>query len=487
MWPRSPVRVHPWRVRLRRWISARVLSFVGRLRRRDGGEIQMLQLLAERYRPGVRVPTDVTISISQCLFLDVIFIEDFARLAAGLRAFLTRFSDPGAALDVDQWLNSRSCATHANSWHCFRDARLDVQKDFKLLRGCDFFIVDISPSAVVLIVRALPSAAFDEKFGAIIAEETHDERELYLRFFRRRGLVSTGAAAWIAKRDRLTELSLAMNREVSAFLVDFNIGDWASVSPLPCIQIFDLAHGAARGEDSNARQFWNSLGMGIGDFGHSKGGVDIYQPNELFEPFRVLVDSSRAQIPGLESGCAVRWVSLWCVVEPFILMYARAIALLEHCSRTFATSGDLRREAGAILKRKRGLPGGWIPRLIGADFQHARLLEEVDHSELQRDFSGMNDFELLWDGQLSLSNYLLDRIKYLSTMAATQLSVIRRYAEVANADRLSRLSLRLAWLGIGVALLALFLGVLGIIPDDIKGLLYNSVAPWLHFPLSRGG
>ncbi len=499
-WPKldTPLWERAWQVFLGKIISA--ASKVPRLGgAREGALHVSLRPRALANCDRTARPTDLTIIPLQITFIDLFFTEDFQRLKAGLRKMKRRYgSDWWTANrdDLDPWF--RKSGQGGGGWLNVGPLSLPESPDQPTMAGdVQIHLHRVSPSIICLSLSVSPTAAFIQRFQAMISGNADPQRIVRCSSLRKWGWYVAGLLPRDVRGKELVALFLDLNREIVQILRQYVGVGWSGQGPLPSVEFFVLDNGEHTADTPEERGFWESMEMPTQyPYVYRRNGLTLFpkdpwgRARSEISRYRILVDS-KVFLSGHDlTSYGTRESALNMILHDAISTYHVVIALQEHIQRLAGEVSRMREDLAPTLADRR-IVGRWfvwrrafrrVVRLNNLVFENKRLRAEIKLEKLdqhlardlrgfQRDRFGDKDTGELVDDL----NWQLTR-----TLAYTeaQLEVLRENYH----DRLNfSLQSVFFWLA-RVGLLLAIVGLLLAVPEDVRKLVFG----WLRSVLPGG-
>lgn len=321
-----PCRRRSIRDDIRLVISEWLIRFACSLRERKSGSLEWLQMLGKEQQPKdydtTRKPDDLEFGLFEIAYFELFFVEDFAKLQSGLNSLLDRYGSRLAPLQnkesIDEFFHSAT-SDYSSGYYWLNVGFLNFDSEKRAspysqyFKGAHLQLLHFIPSAVILIVSVIPSAAVQKRISTLVATDAK-ERKIITRFSLRRGITgSKSIPASMVRREELEDILVKLKKEVTLLLKDSVSGLFVTTyPPLPSLEVFYFEGGKRGTTEQTAQQteltqasempirernFWRTMNMPLDcPFAYKKDWLTLYLPEErqttsqLDKPHRAIID-----------------------------------------------------------------------------------------------------------------------------------------------------------------------------------------------------
>ena len=505
-------------------VSQGLIDFACCLPKVQRGPLARLQLegkyaRADRNHNNTVMPQGVDLRLLNVVYADLIFVEDFPRLASGLTALSTRFpswlrrGDEGEQLE--RWLKSWGRTGPGVGWHtvCYLDFTRGIAKDGP--RWADYAhirLIGFAPSAIAVSIVVTPSDLFARRLRSLLRSQAGER--CILRWVRWRPLDFgfEWHPAWRVRRDEMEDAFLELQTQAVGLIWGHTKAGLAGGGPLPSVEVFvlDRSEGSASqdtAETEEARRrenaFWQSAGMPEDyPFAYRHDWlalrpVDDIPEDRLSTVWRALVDR-KAFLLDTEGtrGFADDDHKITYLVSERLGLLAPMLACTEYADRLLRQISALRSELAPVLVgrnrrrfglRRLGSVVGRMVRIASLDFIVRRMREEIDYKKAEALFEREGIPGLAREAPrdhtpTALVSQMARYLERVHQYASGQLALLKEaYSEIVAFERIKSeqaTQSRLLWLTIVLVVLTTVL-TWQVLPDSTRAYLLSAVR---HLP-----
>jgi hypothetical protein len=502
-------------------ISEWLIRFACSLRERKSGSLEWLQMLGKEQQPKdydtTRKPDDLEFGLFEIAYLELFFVEDFAKLQSGLNSLLDRYGfkvSPQNKKDIEEFFHSATSYYSSGGWSNVGFLNFDSEKRAspysQYFKSAHLQLLHLSPSTMTLVVSVSPSIAVQKRISKLVATDAK-RRQIITRFSLRRGITgSQWIPASMMRQEELEDILVELKKKVTQLLKDSVGGIFVTTyPPLPSLEVFYFEGGKRGTTEQTAQQteltqasempikernFWRTMNMSLDcNYAYKKDWLTLYLPEEwqttsqLDKPYRALIDRRLFQkvesldlYVNLESAmshqlsCLFTGVSAPVAIRDFLgKISEEAASIRQYMVPPLTRAGRYWKtpfKISILFKRKR--------RLDIQNFSCERIVNELEKEDFvyfSRDY-GLQSLKRERYGEGDTASFIDDliwQIEEESKLIARQVKLLRSYYH-----DLINLSLQRTLLVLTVVLVVL--AVLAM-PENIRVLIYGIVRRIVDF------
>jgi hypothetical protein len=463
------------------------------------------------------IPSTVDLRLLNVVYADVIFVEDFARFAAGLIGLSARFPSWMRTGDerekLRRWLDASGHGPQGIQWRNFGflDFTKGPPKDRpRWADHAHIGLIRFAPSAIAVAIVVTPSDLFADRLQSLFRTQAR-ERHI-LRWARWRPFLRFGSAIYPSAQVRSEEMEdafLDLQREVVGLVAEHTKAGLAQGGPLPSVEVFVVDRGGVSASDSAGAEeaskresaFWDSAGMPQEDpFAYRQAWlalrhVDDLREHALTTTWRAAVDRKvfLGDTEGM-AGFAHENHKMTYLVSERLGFLAPMLACTEYAHRLSRQISALRDELAPVLignRRRLGIRrlGSVLSRMLriaNVDFVVKRIGEEFDYEKLVALFEREGIPGLVmelphWQGPTALVAHMTSHLERVQEHASAQLAVLKEsYSEIVTYEQIRSEQAtqgRLLWLTLVLVVLTAVL-TWQALPDSMRAYLLSAVRHW---------
>lgn len=524
-WPKTR---KPLIKRIHADVSRWVIDFAASLPDCQRGPLHMLQTLAKHESPRdhdlTACPEGLKFSLLEVTYSDLVFLEDFSRLASGI-VDLIRLYGRGVPIreteDILRWFEQMQ--TNPRGGSCLNIGHLDFTCKRRgsiplLVKSADVQIFHVAPSAISLVITVFPSQDFIKKLNALLSTNARSDTVIMNFDVRRFRITGWGSISAQQVRYReLRELFLRLNKEIVC-LIRRHIGvGMAMLGPLPSLEVFttegssttqSVSTNASQSDSPQERGFWSTLFMGPANpYGYSGENIILYPPDPFstfkYPVWRGLVDRQKFIA---SEGCTDEEPAISAELSFSVGALGVLNSLIHHGTIIIGHLSAIRKNLSPTLSgrvgkrfnfRRLGRALGEMMRVMNLEFIVLRMMREVNQTDIRSLCSSLDLIGFTRQENESESHELVDdvlwQISHNYRFSRSQMKLVKEsydvllgYQSMITAHKTQARMLSFTWvLMVLTSVLACMTFLL--LPQELRieiNKVFGEIVKWLHLRLT---